>query len=532
MVASALALWLVFAALFVVTYPLNTAADAMVYVSMILHLKSNLIFASGYPFVIGHLLRLVAQLPAAAEGALWDPAGPVDAVQMATLLKILLLQHAVHAALVAGCSLLLLRTFGSLVAVTMVFFWGMSTFFMSFVSTAFPEWLQADALFVTVCLCAVGFSSDSRRNKALAYVAAGATFGLAFLIKYNSPLFGLMFVVLLLFETMPWRQRWLTAFGAAAAFALVTGSHFLFFHRPSTRATGFEYESGWLFMEQLDGFFGNDAIEGSAALNTLRYRALVRVIPQDYMYAHAFWNIDDGAPPGVRASYRTVYDRIMAMPRAELVEFIDREPRPASFRLWVSAVPLYHYIGLKEGNELATRVYLEFVRDNPWRVAAAVARAVARTSITGNAQPRVTLDPAGDGLQPTGALASAFVGYMPASPGPPLNLRYWSPRLILWQPGLRLFTAAHACRPRPYLELAAYLVVLAGIGFRRADREKTFAAAMLLGLAGFVVASNAIHPFRPKEAVAAWPMACLLWAVATKWVAQYVFPRVPVGAEP
>ena len=47
MLAAALALWLIFAFIFVVTYPLNTAGDAMNYVSMILHLKSNLIHASG-----------------------------------------------------------------------------------------------------------------------------------------------------------------------------------------------------------------------------------------------------------------------------------------------------------------------------------------------------------------------------------------------------------------------------------------------------------------------------------------------------
>jgi hypothetical protein len=528
--AAALALWLGFTALFIATYPLNTAGDSITYVSMIVQMKSNLTFASGYPFVIGHLLRQVEPQPAAADVALWDAAGPVDAAQMATLLKIFLIQHAVHAAVVAGCSLLLLRAFGSLVAVTVVFLWGMSTFFMSFVSTAFPEWLQADAVFATVCLCAVGFFGDSRRKKALLYLAAGAMFGVAFLCKYNSPLFGLLFVVLLLHETMPWRQRLWTVFGGAAAFALVTGYHFFYFHHPTTRARGFQYESGWLFMEQLDAFFGNDALEGSSAINTLRYRALARVIPPDYTFAHAFWSVDDGAPPEVRASYRAVYDRIMAMPRAELVEFIDRRPRPDAFRLWVSAVPLYHYIGLEEGNELATRVYLEFVRDNPLRVAAAVARGVAGTSISGKARPLVTLDPGADGLQPAGTLASAHEAYVPAPTQSPLSLRYWSPRLILWQPGLRLFKAAHAWRPTPALELGAYLVVLAGIVFRRADREKTFAAAMLLALLGFVVASNAVHPFRHKEAIAAWPIACLLWAIAIKWTAEAVSAaRVRLG---
>jgi hypothetical protein len=520
--AAALGLWLVLTALFVVTYPLNTAGDAMNYVSMILHLKSNLIHASGYPFVIGRLLRLIEPLPAAADAALFDPAGPVDAAQMATLRKILLVQHAVHAAVVVGCALLLIRTFGRLVAFAVVVLWGMSTFFMSAVSTAFPEWLQADALFVTVCLCAVGFFSNSSRQKVPAYLAAGGVFGLAFLVKYNSLVFGLIFLALMLFETMPWRLRWLTAFGGAAAFALVTGFHFFSFHYPSTRATRFNYDGGWVFMVRLDTAFGNDAIEGSSAINTLRYRALARVIPQDYEFAHAFWNIDDIAPPDIRASYRGVYDRIMTMPAAELVDLIDRHPRPASFHLWASVVPLYHYIGLEEGNELATKVYLEFARDNPSRFAAAVARGVAETSITGNARPLVPLDPGADGLEPTTALASTYGEYRPAPPESPLTLRYWSPRLILWKPGLRLFKAAHAWRPRPYLELAAYLIVLAGIVFRRADREKRFAAAILLALACFVVASNAVLPFRPKEAAAAWPLACLLWAVAIKWSAELV----------
>ena len=89
----------------------------------------------------------------------------------------------------------------------------------------------------------------------------------------------------------------------------------------------------------------------------------------------------------------------------------------------------------------------------------------------------------------------------------------------LWEPGRQLFKALHTWRPTPYLEFAAYLVVLAGIVFRQAEREKKFAAAILLALACFVVASNAVHPFRPKEAAAIWPMACLLWAIALKWAA-------------
>jgi hypothetical protein len=478
--------------------------------------------ASGHPFVIGHLLRLIEPRPEDAARALWDPAGPATAAQMATLLKLLVIQHAVNAGVVVGCALVLVRSFGPFVAVAVVVLWGMSTFFLSAVSTVFPEWLQGDALMVTACLCAVGFFSDSIRKKMLAYVAAGAAFGLAFVVKYNSVLFGPVFLVLMFFETMPWRLRRWAAFGCAGAFALVTAFHLFFFHYATTRATRLNYDGGWVLMTRLETAFGNDAIEGSSAINTLRYRALTRAIPSDYTFAHAFWSLGDVAPPDVRAPYRVVYDRIMAMPAAELAEFIDGHPRPAGFRLWLSIIPLYHYIGLAEADQLGTRVYLEFVRDNPWRFAAAVARTVAGTTLSGKARLLVPLDAAAAGLDPAMVLASGYVGYLPGLRRSPLDLDYWSPRLLLWQPGLRLFAAVHALRPRPYLELAAYLVVLAGIVFRRADREKRFITAVLLALAFYVVASCAVVTFRFKEAHAAWPLACLVWAVAIRWAVEAV----------
>jgi hypothetical protein len=518
--AAALALWLVLTVVFVATYPLNTAGDAMNYAVMTLNLQSNVMHASGYPFVIGHLLRLIEPRPENAAGALWDPTGPATAAQMATLLKLLVIQHAVNAGVVVGCALVLVRSFGPFVAVAVVVLWGMSTFFLSAVSTVFPEWLQGDALMVTACLCAVGFFSDSIRKKMLAYVAAGAAFGLAFVVKYNSVLFGPIFLVLMFFETMPWRLRRWAAFGCAGAFALVTAFHLFFFHYATTRATRLNYDGGWVLMTRLETAFGNDAIEGSSAINTLRYRALTRAIPSDYTFAHAFWSLGDVAPPDVRAPYRVVYDRIMAMPAAELAEFIDGHPRPAGFTLWLSIIPLYHYIGLAEADQLGTRVYLEFVRDNPWRFAAAVARTVAGTTLSGKARLLVPLDAAAAGMDPVMVLASGYVGYLPGLRRSPLDLDYWSPRLLLWQPGLRLFAAVHALRPRPYLELAAYVVVLAGIAFRRADREKRFITAILFALAFYVVSSCAVTIFRFKEAHAAWPLACLVWAVAIRWAVE------------
>jgi len=521
-VKAVLALWLVLTVFFVATYPVNTAGDAMNYAVMTLNLQSNVMHASGYPFVIGHLLRAIDPRAQDAARTLWDAAAPADAGQMATLLKLLVVQHAVHAGAVVGCALVLARTFGPLVAAAVVVLWGMSTFFMSAVSTVFPEWLQGDALMLTACLCAAGFFSDSTRKKTLAYVAAGGVFGLAFVVKYNSVLFGPMFLVFLFVETMPWRRRAWAAFGGAGAFALVTAVHFFAFHYPTTRSARLNYDGGWVLTTRLQTAFGNDAIESSSATNTLRYRALTRALPPDYKFAHAFWSLDDVAPPDTRASYRAVYDGIMTMPAAELAEFIDHHPRPASFELWLSSIPIYHYVGLEEADRLGTRVYLEFVRDNPLRFAAAVARTIAGTTLSGKARLLVPLDPQAAGLDPSAVLASGYVQYLPGLRRSPLDLPYWSPRLLLWQPGLRLFKAVHGWRPRPFLELAAYLVVLAGIVFRRADREKKFTTAVLLALACYVVASCAVTIFRFKEAHAAWPVACLVWAVAVKWAVEAI----------
>jgi hypothetical protein len=519
---AAVALWLIFTVLFVFTYPLNIAGDAINYLAMIVHLKSNLIHASGYPFVIGHLLHARGPLPQLSETSFWDPAAGVNATETTLLLTILFLQCAIHVVLAGLCIAILFRIFGPIVALVAIIVWGMSAFFMSSVSTAFPEWLQADLLFLTICLCALAYFQESRWKKVPAYVTAGGTFGLTFLVKYNSLIFGVVFLALMLLETIPWRLRWLTAFGCAAAFALVTGFHFSFFHYPSTRASAFHYDSGWVFMIRLATSFGNDALERPSGINTLKYRALSRVIPQDYKFARAFQDINDTASPEIKAHYRPIYDRIMAMPETELQEFISRHPRPPVFHLSLSVVPLYQYIGLPEGDNLATKVFLEFVWHNPSLFASGVLRGVSGSSIAAIAQPFVPLGSDLDGLRPVRALASGYNEYAPDQDKSPLSLRYWSPRLILWEPGLRLFEATHFLRPHPYLEFTAYLILLAGLVFRRSDQEKKIAATIMLALICFIISSNAIYPFRSKEAIAIWPMVCLLWAIAVKWAVDLV----------
>ena len=433
---SVMVIWRVLTVLFVFTYPLNTAGDAANYLAMILHRKSNLVHASGYPFVIGPLLRLIERLPTVAHAELlksgravrcsaggdaaednaaptrrscgggcrlcWDPAPQLRASRRARRGRLLGHEHVryehgldrVPRMAAGGCPVrhgVLLR------------------------GRVFRRLLN--------------------RRKVRAYIAAGATFGLAFLVKYNSLVLGVIFLALMLFETMPWRLRWLTAFGCAAAFVLVTGFHFFFFHYPSTRATSFHHDSGWgvhgaaghrLRQRRDRGLLGHQhaAVSRAHARDTAGLQLRPR-IPKHQRRRPA------GRQGTVSRGLRSHNGDAAVRTRGA---YIDGNRLPPTFMLSVSAIPIYHYVGLREGDDLATKVFLEFVRDNPSRFAAAVARAVAGSSITDTARPLVPLEPGAAGLRPTRVLASAHTEYEPTPPAVPHTLTYWSPRLICGSP--------------------------------------------------------------------------------------------------
>jgi hypothetical protein len=70
---------------FFLTYPINVArADASIYLFMLTGLKSNLIMADGYPWLLGHIMRLLGHVP---RSAVDDPE---------FLARLLAVQHLAH----------------------------------------------------------------------------------------------------------------------------------------------------------------------------------------------------------------------------------------------------------------------------------------------------------------------------------------------------------------------------------------------------------------------------------------------------
>jgi hypothetical protein len=167
---------------FVITYPLNHAGyDNPHYLQMLLRDESNLIHASGYPFLIGRLLRPFESLPS------------VETYTGDFLRQLLLVQHGVHFILLAACVYLFARAFGAFVAVVAGLQWGATPFFLSNVTATSPEWLQGDVLALTAAiLCGARMEPRSRRKIAW-YAIAAFAFAWSFLIKFNTLPFALMF---------------------------------------------------------------------------------------------------------------------------------------------------------------------------------------------------------------------------------------------------------------------------------------------------------------------------------------------------
>jgi hypothetical protein len=306
-------------------------------------------------------------------------------------------------------------------------------------------------------------------------------------------------------------------------FVITCTAYFHFYHYPTTRASAFNYDSGWVLMSKLAVSFGDNALDRASGINALRFKALNGALPQSYEMARAFRNIDDSAPPETKAYYRAVYNEIMRMSKSELERFVISHPVPDNFMLWAAVVPIYYYVGLAEGDALARLAYFEFVLSNPLLFARDVFRAVFRNTVGDLAQPFVPTNPAEGDLKSGKALANGYREYVSSLPGAELPIRYWSPGLILWEPGIQAFGSVRALVPHRYTEYALFSLLVVGVAFRRFRGVETkFVAAISGTLACFILANSIVYFMRDKEAIAIWPLTCLLWAISIKWIVNAI----------
>jgi hypothetical protein len=497
--------------LYIFTYPLNNyGGDTSNYYYMLINGTTNLIHASGYPFLIGEIARFIV--------------GPGEVSSPTYSFAVLAIQQSVEIVTLAAAALVVRRIFGIVTALIFLLLAGCSVFAMSWTAAAYPEWLQGCLLLITLCLVASAISCKSLLPKFLLYVLAFLAFAWAYLTKYNSGVFLPLFLIPLVaeFRAMRGKSAWLLlaplpALASVYAFAVNV-------HLPSSGTTALHRDAGWVLTTGLPAAFLNDP--GPYGLQWL---ALSAIMPPAYDRARAWIRIDDLPKPGEEAAvekYKAEYLRLSKLSPAELKAFLNEHPLPKGFVLGNSAIPIYEFIGLEAGDQLGTKVFIEYATHHPISV---LKRAITRSLTSALTQLAYSLMPAdSDGLVavPGVKLASGFALY--SSPLSPPSVRYHSnPAMLFWEPGAALFRAMLEWRPGRWTEfVCSALSLIWAIAVTIHRRCLTLGPAIVFTLAialpALVIASNIILEFRDKEVRALWPLACLFWAVGIGSIVQLI----------
>jgi hypothetical protein len=498
--------------LYIFTYPLNNdGGDSSNYYYMLINGTTNLIHASGYPFLVGSIARFIV--------------GPGEVSSPTYSFAVLAIQQSIEVVTLAATAFVVRKVFGIVTALIFLFFAGPSVFAMSYTASAYPEWLQACLLLITLCLVVSAISCKSLLAKFLLYVLACLAFSWAFLVKYNSGVFLPLFLISLVAEyrALGVKSAWfvLTPLPAlASVFAFVVNVHL-----PSSGTTTLHHDAAWVFTAGLPASFLEDP--GPYALQWL---ALSAILPPAYDRARAWKRIDEPPRPGEEAAvekYKAEYLRISKLSPAELKAFLNQHPLPKGFIFALSVIPIYEFIGLEAGDKLGTKVFIEYVIGHPISVLQRVIRQSLTYTLT---DLSITLVPGSmDGLVlvPDVKLASGFALYSSTKKSVWEAPYHSSPAMLFWEPGVALFNAMLKWQPRRSMEfgcsaLSLIWAMAVTIRRRRLTLGPTIVFTLAIALLALVVASNIIWIFRDKEVRAIWPLACLFWAIGIGSVVQQV----------
>jgi hypothetical protein len=497
--------------LYIFTYPLNNdGGDTSNYYYMLINGTTNLIHASGYPFLVGSIARFIF--------------GPGEVLAPAYSFGVLAIQQSIEVITLAVAAFVVRKVFGIVTAIIFLLLTGFSVFAMSWTAAAYPEWLQACLLLITLCLVASAISCKSLLAKFLLYVLVCFAFAWAFLAKYNSGVFLPLFLISLVAEyrALGVKSAWfvLTPLPAlASVFAFVVNVHL-----PSSGTTALHHDAAWVLTTGLPASFLDDP--GPYALQWL---AISAVLPPAYDRARAWTRVDDPPKPGEGAAvekYKAEYGRLTKLSPAELRAFLKEHPLPKGFILANSAIPIYEFIGLAEGDKLGTKMFIEYVIGHPISVLQRAIRqslTYALTDLSYSLVPGVH-----DGLVvvPGVKLASGYALYS-STKYPPETRYHSSPAMLFWEPGVALFNAMQEWRPRRLIEfggsaLSLIWAIAVTIRRRRLTLGPTIVFTLAIALPALVVASNIMWVFRDKELRALWPLACLFWAAGIGSIIQQI----------
>jgi hypothetical protein len=370
------------------------------------------------------------------------------------------------------------------------------------------------------------------RAKVALYAIGSALFGFLFVVRYDSLMFFSLFFYLIVFDAMNLRRKCLALVGSILCFVATVTVYDVAFHKPSSGTYVLNHDQGWVLLVKLQIFYGGKTIlEKPSGVAALRLWAISTVLPQDWSRAGAFWDARSFAPPEVKGQYRGRYDAIMRMSESELAAYVADHPLPSGFALGNSCIPIYYYVGLSEGDALGRAVFWEFVRKHPMMVMKNTLSLMAGfdlLSIGNSSNKPVPVVPVAGlfgALQPDAQLANGLRKYTLPNHLFPVRLEqpYWSPAMVLWEPGVRAFGALNSVSIFAVVQKAPVIVgiLMASFFFAR-GRERIFFVGLAIACMAYIGATDFVLFFREKEAASFWPISCLLLAITGVWSVQWI----------
>lgn len=339
--------------LFIASYPLNITGDGYnYYVKMLLPGRGFLVHADGYPFIMGMFLHNFQEF-IASRPVLFE-------------LCFVIFQH-----LLDLCVLIVLyvviKRYDRFVAVFSLYYSGISVFYLSDVSSSTPVWMQSGLWIIFIALLIRGWQSADLSRLNWFYVLSVVVFMFAYLVRYNSFVLVLFYMVFLYLHVVKGTiLKFVRNFLLGCVLSLVLFVIYLYgFHQPTTGTTDLHYDSGWVLMARTNPLFsvGN-------GINSKRLSALNGVLPEYFYYEPYYidmWKNIEEVPASERVVYRDVYEHVMDLSNEELDLFMAVNP-PLKTNDFVDYVlRVQYYIGLKEGDDLGRSAAVEAIRDQPGR---------------------------------------------------------------------------------------------------------------------------------------------------------------------
>jgi len=498
-----------------ITYPLNfMVTDGPNMYKMLVLGISDLIHAPGYPFLMGLMWRIPIELGLADNHP--------------TIFNLLLgaSQHAVNIFCLYLGYIVAREFFGRLPASIFVVLYGLHYHTLTVSSSVTSEWLQGSLFMALWYLLMRAVRAHTLGQKTAWYTACGFLFCWMYLVKFNSIAVLTLPALMALYDL--WRSRKLAWVPIASSIltAVVTYAIFVVaFHQPSTGTYAITLDKGWVFLVKLGFFVPNRELSPDTGIATTRLIVLNNLLPMPKgkgPVRHV-----DQVPPSERAPYREKYLHLLEADQAELDALLSEMEIPSPYDFSVAFLPVSHYIGYQESNDLGIAVFLENLRRYPRAFVKDAWRLIIHTIVEPQDPWMYPIDLSD---RPSKPLKWGYrtLRKRQMSTNRPVY-RFRPP--VVWGPGVRFFKLHYEIFRIPTLWITIVIVgggltaALALIRRRGDPRSPAVYLALTLTIALFILFSNLILRFRWKEVQPILPAICLLFSVSlvrfSCWLASF-----------